>query len=714
IIAQHTVTNPKSTMAYNDDMNKVPHLNVIRLTMIDEELMNNQDSTRSTMIPIAIPYEALERIQSLHLSLPSVSMASHQNREHNSETDVDPSQRQLSILDPLSDRVSTILVWKNLTVLTREDKVTEFFQQMKCWKKFTRKRQCLLNNISGAITGGLWAVMGPSGSGKSTLLNTLACRLDVNTIVKGQISLNGAPYNNAELKRIAGYVIQDDLLNGNLTVYETLMYTAELRLPRHFTRQQHEERVQEVMLALGISHVKNVIVGTVLKKGISGGERKRLCVGMQLLNRPQLLFLDEPTSGLDSVTALDLLRTFHSLAHGRSSEKVVTIVCSIHQPQSKIFYLFDSLILLKQGNIVYQGPRQQAMDVYRMAGFPCPLYSNPADHLLDVITPARTIDDQSASSEKQTDVDKLILAVQAPVEIDLNMGAHKRIAQMADLPKNPLWITQFFILLRRNFQEQIRSSKIIVTSVIQTIIIAILIGCVFLQIGNGQSSILRRSPVIFFCAINQGIFGALMVINSFPVERALSLRERASGTYYASAYFTAKILADTLVQAPVPVLFSCIVYFLVGFQLVASKFFIFTVIIILCSFAATSLALMISALCKTTDMSVTVLPMALEVTRLFGGFFLAPARLPKYFSWLDALSYIKYVYVALSLNELEDLKLTCTANELAAGKCITEGEVTIRDLGLDYISIGGCIGVLFAFIIGWRVIAFFGIRYLKH
>ncbi|CAF2793406.1 unnamed protein product [Rotaria sp. Silwood2] len=99
-------------------------------------------------------------------------------------------------------------------------------------------------------------------------------------------------------------------------------------------------------------------------------------------------------------------------------------------------------------------------------------------------------------------------------------------------------------------------------------------------------------------------------------------------------------------------------------------------------------------------MSVTVLPMALEITRLFGGFFLAPSRLAKYFSWLDALSYIKYVYVRLSLNELEGLKLTCTASEIALGKCITDGEVTIRDLGLDYISIGGCIGVLFAFIIG--------------
>jgi ATP-binding cassette, subfamily G (WHITE), member 2 len=192
-------------------------------------------------------------------------------------------------------------------------------------------------------------------------LNTLACRLDVNTIVEGEMRLNGAAYDNAELKRIAGYVMQDDLLNGYLTVEETLMYTAELRLPRVFTRQQRKERVDDVMTDLGLSHVRNVIVGTPLNKGISGGERKRLCVGMQLLNRPQLLFLDEPTSGLDSVMALDLLHTLHGLAHGQSQEKAVTIVCSIHQPQSKIFNLFDSLILLKAGSIIYQGPRKQVM-----------------------------------------------------------------------------------------------------------------------------------------------------------------------------------------------------------------------------------------------------------------------------------------------------------------------------------------------------------------
>ena len=189
----------------------------------------------------------------------------------------------------------------------------------------------------------------------------------MNTVVEGEMRLNGAKYDNAELKRIAGYVMQDDMLNGYLTVEETLMYTAELRLPRGFTNKQRKERVQDVMEDLGLSHVHNVIVGTPLKKGISGGERKRLCVGMQLLNRPQLLFLDEPTSGLDSVMALDLLHTLHRLAHGQTQEKAVTIVCSIHQPQSKIFNLFDSLILLKAGNIIYQGPRKLAMVTKRLS-----------------------------------------------------------------------------------------------------------------------------------------------------------------------------------------------------------------------------------------------------------------------------------------------------------------------------------------------------------
>ena len=172
--------------------------------------------------------------------------------------------------------------------------------------------------------------------------------------------LNGAPYDNAELKRVSGYVMQDDLLSAFLTVEETLRFTAELRLPRTFTHAERKQRVDEVLKDLGLEHARHDVIGIQSKRGISGSERKRLCVCMQLLNRPQLLFLDEPTTGLDSVTALDLLYTLHALAHGKSQDKAVTIVCSIHQPQAKIFNLFDSIVLLKAGHNIYQGSRKQA------------------------------------------------------------------------------------------------------------------------------------------------------------------------------------------------------------------------------------------------------------------------------------------------------------------------------------------------------------------
>lgn len=159
------------------------------------------------------------------------------------------------------------------------------------------------------------------------------------------------------------------------------------------------------------------------------------------------------------------------------------------------------------------------------------------------------------SLEQQAATDAAIIKAQPPLDIDLNMGVNKRLVQMQNLPLNPTWFTQVRILLGRTFQEQFRQKSILVTSIIQTIIIAVLIGLVYLKIGTGQPSTVHREPALFFCAVNQGMFGALMVINSFPVERTLTLRERASGTYYASAYFMAKIAAETLIQIPVPVIF---------------------------------------------------------------------------------------------------------------------------------------------------------------
>jgi len=276
---------------------------------------------------------------------------------------------------------------------------------------------------------------------------------------------------------------------------------------------------------------------------------------------------------------------------------------------------------------------------------------------------------------------------------------------------------QFKVLFQRSLKEQWRKRNILAIQVLQSVFMAILIGTVFLQIKTDQSFITVRQAVLFFCCINQGIFGALITINSFPGERVLSLRERAAGTYHVSAYFLAKSLAESLTQLISPVTFSCIIYFLIGLQLNAGKFFIFVIFMVLCYFAAISAALAVSTLSRTVDMAVTILPMILEIFRLFGGFFLPPAKLPLYYSWIDALSYVKYSYVGVSLNELTGLVYNCTESQLVTINgtltCpVTSGEMVLETLGLDYMPIYACIIVLCAYIVVCRVLAYIGAKFI--
>eukprot|EP00798_Chlamydomonas_sp_ICE-L_P023416 gene23416-30690_t len=574
-----------------------------------------------------------------------------------------------------------------------------------------RGDKLLLNNVSGQLDGGFCAIMGPSGCGKTTLLNTLACRLDRDTEACGEIRLNGMEYSNRELKCIGGYVMQDDVLNTALTVQETLDFSAELRLPASYTKAMRDMEVERVMGLMSLTHTASTIIGNPLQKGISGGERKRVCIAMELITHPQLLFLDEPTSGLDSVSAKSICTTLQKM--GAAGE--CTVVCTIHQPQAKIFRLFHNLLLLKRGRIMYQGPAAEAVAHFEKLGHTCPPHENPADHLMDILTPMQQEADKPIIDLHQRRAASLEIGNKfhsaylesAPI-IDLHQGAVRPLYMVREVIP---WHHQFMVLLRRSMKEQWRKRGILLTSLLQTVVIAVLIGTTYFKIGTSQNSLTKRQPVLFFCTINQGMFGALMVINSFPAERVVSLRERAAGSYYVSAYFFAKSVSEMVFQAIVPVIFSLTVYFLVGFQASAGKFFIFTAFMMLCNAAAVSMATMISAVFRTTDMAVTILPMVLEVSRLYGGFFVSPEAMPEYFKWLEAMSYCTYTYVAISQNELNGLDLHCTEQQLnAIGECpTTSGEQVVDRLGLDYVSIPQCAGILISYIAITRALAYLGL-----
>lgn len=243
----------------------------------------------------------------------------------------------------------------------------------------TQPMRQVLYSISGCCNPGeVLALMGPSGSGKTTLLSILGGRTPKGATVTGGVLFNGAPMTK-RAKRSLGFVLQDDLLYEALTVQETLYYAAMLRLPRTMSSAQKKERVTEVIAALGLTKCRDTIIGGFFRRGISGGERKRVSVGHELLINPSVLLLDEPTSGLDSTTAMRLVTTLRSLAAGGRA-----VATTIHQPSSRLFQLLDKLLLLSEGHAIYYGRAALATDWFHRLGFTMPYGVNAADFLLDV------------------------------------------------------------------------------------------------------------------------------------------------------------------------------------------------------------------------------------------------------------------------------------------------------------------------------------------
>lgn len=235
-----------------------------------------------------------------------------------------------------------------------------------------------MKGITGIVSPGeMLAMLGPSGSGKTTLLTALGGRLGGQ--LDGSITYNDKPFSSI-MKRYTGFVTQDDVLYPHLTVTETLVFTALLRLPRTLTSQEKVAHAEAVIKQLGLTRCKNIIIGGEdFLRGVSGGERKRVSIGQEMLINPSLLLLDEPTSGLDSTTAQRIVSTLWELARGGR-----TVVMTIHQPSSRLFYMFHKVLLLSEGNSLFFGKGSEVMNYFESIGFSPLVAMNPSDFLLDL------------------------------------------------------------------------------------------------------------------------------------------------------------------------------------------------------------------------------------------------------------------------------------------------------------------------------------------
>ncbi|KAL0327692.1 UNVERIFIED_CONTAM: ABC transporter G family member 14 [Sesamum angustifolium] len=312
--------------------------------------------------------------------------------------------------------------------------------------------------------GEILAMLGPSGSGKTTLLTALGGRLAGR--LSGKISYNGQPFSGS-IKRRTGFVAQDDVLYPHLTVFETLVFTALLRLPNSLTKEEKVQHVENVITELGLTRCQNSMIGGPLFRGISGGEKKRVSIGQEMLINPSLLLLDEPTSGLDSTAAQRILKTLKGLASGGR-----TIITTIHQPSSRLYYMFDKVVLLSEGSPIYYGLASSALEYFSSIGFSTSLTVNPADLLLDLangIGPdfQHATDQSDSPQQDTTSVREFLISaydknISTRLKIELcssDVGSYNyKEASTGNDVKSEKWCTtwwhQFKILLLRGLRER--------------------------------------------------------------------------------------------------------------------------------------------------------------------------------------------------------------------------------------------------------------------
>ncbi|EME31097.1 ABC transporter, ATP-binding protein isoform 1 [Galdieria sulphuraria] len=559
----------------------------------------------------------------------------------------------------------------------------------------------ILKGVSGIVKPGqLLAIMGASGAGKTTLLNVLAGRMSSsgNYFASGSVRLNGEKREFSVFKKISAYVMQDDNMFAELTVEEQVTLSCLLRLPSSMSIEKKKQRVQEIIQEMGLSHVKNTMIGSETKRGVSGGERKRVSIATELVTNPSLLFLDEPTSGLDAFNARNVMQALLKLAQsGR------TVITTIHQPRSDIFNMFDMLMLLSEGKVMYFGPAKDAVSYFTRIGYSCPEHYNPADFFLDTISRDGRSAEAEQESEKKIEYlwqcfeeqGKQFSLEPSEKELEKNDVQVYMKPSKSELNREKFansYMFEFMLLAKRAFKLETREKASNIARIAQTLFFAVFLGLIWLNKGRNISyhDYDAIAGILFFLLINQSFISAFGTVFVLPLERTIVLRERASGMYRVSAYYLSKTLVELPRNALLCIVYILLLYWMVGLHATARDFFLSYVIVYLTILTAEGLASAVASSAPNPQVASAITPAFIVVSLLFGGFFLSSGQIPNYFIWLKYLSFFYYSYGSLLQVQFEDWRFYNGASCPADGVCT--GSAVLQKLGPS-LPLGGNIGV---------------------
>eukprot|EP00252_Welwitschia_mirabilis_P018165 TRINITY_DN4040_c0_g2_i1.p1 TRINITY_DN4040_c0_g2~~TRINITY_DN4040_c0_g2_i1.p1 ORF type:complete len:620 (-),score=-26.42 TRINITY_DN4040_c0_g2_i1:294-2153(-) len=523
---------------------------------------------------------------------------------------------------------------RNLSYSVAGEKEHASFPSSFCEKRRkTSAARTILKGLSfEANPGEILAIVGPSGAGKSTLLEILSGRL--RPASTSTIFVNDRAASAATLRRISAYVTQEDALLPLLTVKETLMFSADFRLPAKMGRKQKELKVEQVMTELGLSHVADSRIGDDTVRGVSGGERRRVSIGVELIHDPALLLLDEPTSGLDSAAALNIIQLLHSSNIAR------TILVTIHQPSYRILDLFSSILLLSRGSLLHHGTLSALQSSLESGGNKIPPQLNALEYAMELVSELQPPLLQNANPNEDDPVADP--AVSPPVQ-----------------PRFANSRTHEILTLSRRFWKIIyRTQQLFLARTLQALVAGLGLGSVYFGVGSTRRGIDERLGFFAF-TLTFLLSSTTEGLPIFLQERQILMKEIGRGSYRLSSY----VLSNAVVFVPfllvVALLFAVPVYFLVGLSAEAPAFCFFVLTVWLIVLMANSLVVFLSAVAPDFITGNSLIFSVLGAFFLFSGYFIAEHNIPKYWLFMHYISLYKYPLDSMMINEYSSPASKC-------------------------------------------------------
>ncbi|XP_047530196.1 ATP-binding cassette subfamily G member 4 [Vanessa atalanta] len=494
----------------------------------------------------------------------------------------------------------------------------------------------ILHGVNGRLRPKqLIAIMGPSGAGKSTLLDVLSGYRT--TGVGGAIFINGRGRIMKKFKKMSCYIQQDDRLQGLLTVGENMTIAADLKLPTKMDKYEKGEVIEDILTNLGLYEHMNTRGAQ-----LSGGQRKRLSIALELINNPLVMFLDEPTTGLDSSSCSQVVQLCQSLAHqGR------TIVCTVHQPSATLFALFDQVYVLSAGNCLYQGTTTNLVPYLEEAGIPCPIYHNPADYIIELacgeygedkipvlITKAENGKALQWFNNPETIPTMELLRKQYPLSV---MRDQDTTTGEEETPQS----NQRSVLIRRGFLKAKRDPTMTHLRLMVNVVVGIMLGALFINAGNEGSRVLENYNLLFAILMHHMMSPMMLTILTFPSEMSILLKEHFNRWYSLGSYYISITIVDLPISIVSCAIFSVIVYLMSSQPLDIARFAMFFAISVYTVLVAQSFGLMVGAVFNVVNG--TFLGPTLSVPMMmFAGFGVTLRDLPPYLAWGSYVSYLRY------------------------------------------------------------------------